>query len=78
MWCGTHHLLGACVGRHGGEGEDAVINGGGVVQVLQHGAKQLQQLAVVRLEGLRVRVHHFTEEQEAHLRGGRRNPTSLM
>lgn len=42
-----------------------------VVVVLQHGAQQLQQLAVVRLERLGVGLHHLIEEQEADLCGER-------
>lgn len=41
--------------------------------VLQHSTQQLQQLAVVRLEGLRVGIHNFIQQQEANLLGGKKN-----
>lgn len=62
-----HQLLCASEGSDGCEGEDAVVQGGGVVVVLQHRAEQLQQLPVVRLERLRVGLHHLVQQKEAHL-----------
>ena len=58
----SHHLLRAHVGGDGGEGEDAVVQARWVLQVLlQNVPKQLQQLVVVGLEGLRVGLHHFAQ-----------------
>lgn len=39
--------------------------------VLQHSTQQLEQLAVVRLERLRVGLHHLIQKQEADLFGSR-------
>ena len=67
----SHHLLGANVGGDGGEGEDAVVQARRVLQVLlQDVPKQLQQLVVVGLEGLRVGLHHLAQQQQAHLGRG--------
>ena len=65
----AHHLFGAGECSYGCEGEDAVVQGCWVVVVLQHGAEQLQQLAIMRLERLRVGFHHLVQKQEANLVG---------
>lgn len=62
-----HHLFCASVCSNGCEGEDAVVQGCWVVVVLQYRTKQLQQLAVVRLERLRVGLQHLIQQQEANL-----------
>lgn len=64
-----HHFFCASVCSYGCEGEDAVVQGRWVVEVLQHSMKQLQQLAVVRLERLRIGLHHLIQQQEANLLG---------
>lgn len=63
----TNHLLCASVSCDGSESEDAVVQGSGVGYILEHGAKQLQQLLVVGLEGLWVGFHNFAEQQQTHL-----------
>lgn len=60
-WSLTNHFLCASVGCDGSEGEDAVVQGSGVGYILQHNAKQLQQLLVVRFKGLGVRLHNLAE-----------------
>lgn len=64
-----HHLFSASICSNGCECEDAVVQGGWVVVVLQYKTKQLQQLTIVRLKGYRVGLHHLVEEQEADLLG---------
>lgn len=64
-----HHLFSASICSNGCEGEDAVVQGGWVVVVLQYKTKQLQQLTIVRLKWFRVGLHHLVEEQEANLLG---------
>ena len=59
---GVCEVVFACVGCDGSYGEDAVVKGSGVVQVLQHSAKQLQKLPVVWLEGLWVGLNHFAQQ----------------
>lgn len=65
-----YQLRRADVRRDGRQGQNAVVQRFGVVVVLQHGAQQLEQLAVVRLERLGVGLHHLVQEQEADLFGG--------
>lgn len=67
-----YQLRRADVRRDGRQGQNAVVQRFGVVVVLQHGAQQLEQLAVVRLERLGVGLHHLVQEQEADLFGGGR------
>lgn len=50
----TDHLLCAGVGRDGGNGENAVEESRGIVQVLKNSPKQLEKLLVVGFKGLRV------------------------
>lgn len=64
-----HNFFCASVCSHGCEGEDAVVQGRWVVEVLQHSMKQLEQLDVVRLERFRIRLHHLIQQQEANLFG---------
>lgn len=73
FWLGSvaaYQLRRADVRRDGRQGQNAVVQRFGVVVVLQHGAQQLEQLAVVRLERLGVGLHHLVQEQEADLFGG--------
>lgn len=64
-----HHLLGANVRRYSCKAEDAVVEARWVVVVLQSATQQLQQLAVVRLEGFWVGLQHLVEQQETNLFG---------
>lgn len=62
-----HHFFSTNESRNPDQGEDAVIERCGVVVVLQGGTEQLQQLAVVRLEGCGVGLYHLIQQQEANL-----------
>lgn len=57
----TNHLLCASVSRDGSEGEDAIVQSSGVGYILEHSAKELQQLLVVGLERFRVGFHNFAQ-----------------
>lgn len=63
----SYYLFWASICCYGSEGEDAVVQSCWVAVVLQHRTKQLQQLAIVRFERLRVRIHHLIQQQQSNL-----------